>query len=282
MDVSVASDRGCASCSRAIAVLAGLSLLACGCTGPLAYLRNGFKVGPNYHEPSAPVSAEWIDSKKDPCIQRRSEDFSNWWTTFQDPVLDSLVQAAYQQNLDLQTAATRILEAKAQRNIAVGSLFPQAQTAMVDFAHAQIGQNMGNLPFPSAINLWAPGFNASWELDFWGRYRRSVEAANATLDVSVEDYNDAIVILLAEVATDYVQVRAFQQRLQLVRHNVELQKRALDIAQVRFKQGPAAETDVQQALSNLAQMQSLIPPLVTGLRQANNRICILLGSPRAI
>ena len=154
--------------ARVIAVLAMLaSLLACGCTGPLAYVHNGFKVGPNYQEPAAPVADEWIDSKKDPCLTRGSADYSAWWMEFHDPVLDSLVQTAYKQNLDLKTAATRILEAKAQRNIAVGNLFPQKQTASVDYVHAQISQSFSGLPFPNSLDAWSPGFNASWELDFW-------------------------------------------------------------------------------------------------------------------
>ncbi len=281
MDASVVSDHDGTCCSRVIAVFAGLGLLVCGCTSPLDYVRNGFKVGPNYQEPSAPVAPEWIDGKKDLPGQCPPGDDSAWWTAFQDPVLDSLVQTAYQQNLDLQTAATRILEAVAQRNIAMGSLFPQSQTALGTYTHAQFPQNLlgGGLSFPSTLDLWTTGFNASWELDFWGRYRRGVEAANATRDAAVEDYHDALVILLAEVATNYVQARAFQQRLQLVQHNAELQKGALDIAEERFKKGVAAETDVQQARSNLAQTQSLIPPLVAGLRQANNQLCILLGFP---
>jgi NodT family efflux transporter outer membrane factor (OMF) lipoprotein len=242
-------------------------------------VQNGFKVGPNHHEPPAPVAPEWIDAKADARVQSGPADYSAWWTTFHDPVLDDLVQKAYRQNLDLQTAGTRILEAVAQRNVTVGNLFPQTQSALGAYAHAQLPEGLGSLPFPHTLNVWTTGFNASWELDFWGRYRRSVEAANARVGGSVEDYNDALVMLLAEVATSYVQARAFQQRLQLVRRNVELQKGSLEIAEARFNKGAAAETDVQQAKSNLAQTESQIPPLVTGLRQANNQLCILLGFP---
>src|SRR5690606_10034410 len=105
------------------------------------------------------------------------------------------IETAYRQNLDLRVAGTRILEARGQRNIAVGNLFPQSQSAMGAYAHGQITENL-NVPVPSSFNIWATGFNASWELDFWGRYRRSIESANATWQSSVEQYGETLVMLL--------------------------------------------------------------------------------------
>jgi NodT family efflux transporter outer membrane factor (OMF) lipoprotein len=260
--------------------LGGIALLAAGCTSPSEYWHNGLKVGPNYQEPEASVAPAWSESIKDSNAKPLPLDGGAWWTAFQDPVLDTLIRTAFEQNLDLQTAAVRILEAVGQRNVAVGNLFPQSQTATGNYADVRLPQSLGGgLSLPSNINLWTTGFNASWELDFWGRFRRSVESANANRDASVEDYNDALVILLAEVATEYVHARGYQQRLRLVRHNVELQKAALEIADARFKKGATVETDVQQARSNLAQTESLVPPLMASLRQANNRLCTLLGTP---
>ena len=154
---------------------------------------------------------------------------SSWWTVFHDPTLDVLIDSAYRENLSLKIAGTRILEARAERNVAVGNLFPQSQSAVADYAHAQLSKNL-NIPFPSSLNVWATGFNASWEADFWGRFRRNVEANNAEVDASVAGYRDALVLLTSEVATDYVQLRTYEQRLAYGRRNVEIQRGSLRLA----------------------------------------------------
>lgn len=250
--------------------------LSSGC-GLDQWWHNGFKVGPNYSPPAAPVAPAWVDAP-DHRLSTSTTFDCNWWTVFRDPTLDVLVDTAYRDNLDLKIAGTRILEARAERNVAVGNLFPQSQTALADYAHAQVSRNL-TLPLPRTVDIWATGLNASWELDFWGRYRRSVEAGNAEVDASVEGYRDAIVLLLSEVATEYVQVRTFQQRLTYGRRNVEIQRGSLKLADERFKQGTATELDVRQARANLAQTQSLLPALEAGRRQASHRLAVLMGLP---
>ncbi len=172
----------------------------------------------------------------------------------------------------------RILQSRAQRNIAIGNLFPQTQTAQANYVHAQISKNLG-LPVPSPLNVWADGFNLSWEIDFWGQYRRSVEAAEADLNATTESYGDTLVMLLSEVATNYVQLRTYEQRLTFARQNVEIQKRTLSLAEARWRTGRSTELDVRQARTSLSQTEALIPPLVAGRRQANNQLCTLLGMP---
>jgi len=266
--------------ARATATLTAwlVVLLAGGCTGVKEWCGNRFKVGPDYRRPPAAVAENWIDADD----ERIRPDWvvDAWWTQFNDPTLDGLVQTAYQQNLDLQTAGTRILEARAQRNIAAGNLFPQSQSAIATYIRGQLPTGGGfPLPIPSELNLFATGFNASWEADFWGRYRRTIIASQATLDASVDGYSDALVMTLADVATNYVQYRTFQQRLDYARRNVKIQEATLDLAETRFNVGTTTNLDVQQAKSNLAQTQSTIPSLETGLRQAGNGLCILLGMP---
>lgn len=270
--------RRCAAPWRMASVALLTLLVFGGCHSLRQWRRNGFKVGPNYHRPRAAVAADWIDAD-DPRFNKQSSPDPAWWLTFNDPQLNELIDAAYRQNLDLRTAGMRILEARAQRNIAAGNLLPQSQQALAAFAGAQLP---GNLLFPlpkNTLSLWATGFNASWELDFWGRYRRQVASARAELDASVNGYNDAIVLLLAEVADSYVQFRTYQQRLAFARQNVETQRGSLRLAEERFRNGTTTQLDVQQARSNLAQTQSLIPPLETGLRQSSNQLCFLLGEP---
>jgi len=248
-----------------------------GCTSLHQWWHQGFKVGPNYSRPAAPTPADWLDSD-DARLKNEPVQDCAWWQVFDDPRLNGVVETAYAQNLDLLTAGTRILEARAQRNIAVGTLFPQSQTAMATYVHGQISQNLG-LPLPGQINLWADGFNASWELDFWGRYRRSIEAANADLAAATQRYGETLVLLLSEVSSQYVQLRTFEERLVFAQKNVEIQQGSLKIAEDRYRAGSASELDVRQARTNLAQTEALIPPLITGRRLAANQLCILLGMP---
>jgi NodT family efflux transporter outer membrane factor (OMF) lipoprotein len=261
-------------------LLVGLLLLS-GCTTSLSqWWHNGFKVGPQYAKPAAPVADQWVDSADSHIKSEPAQDCA-WWTVFNDATLNGLIETAYKQNLDLRAAGTRILESRAQRNIAIGNLFPQSQTALADFAHAQLSKNLG-LPLPSStLNVWADGLNLSWEIDFWGRYRRSIEGSEADLDASVESYGDTLVLLLSEVATSYVQLRTYEQRLQFARQNVTIQKHTLQLAEDRLRNGRGTELDVRQSRSTLEQTESLIPPLVTGRRQTANQLCTLLGVPVA-
>jgi len=254
-----------------------LAVTSSGCTSLGQWWQNGLKVGPNYQEPGVAVASDWID-RDDPALKPGPAEDGNWWTAFNDPILNGLVDSARQQNLDLKTAGARIVEARAQRAISVGNLFPQSQRALSAYAHAQLSKNL-NLPFPSSLNLWADGFNASWELDFWGRYRRTIEAADADLEAACESYGETMVMLLSEVATNYVQMRTFELRLQFARENVEIQKRSLGIAEARFAEGTSNELDMRQAKSTLAQTEATIPPLESGRRQAANQLCTLLGIP---
>lgn len=257
-------------------VLVGV-LTLCGCTGLRQWWHNGLKVGPNYARPPAASSPGWIDGADPRVISAPALDCS-WWTVFNDPTLNGLVETARGQNLDLRAAGTRILEARAQRNIAIGNLFPQSQAAGASYVHGQISRNL-NIPFPSPFSVWGTGFNASWELDLWGRYRRTIEETNAQVDASIEGYGETLVLLLSEVATSYVQLRTFEQRLAFARQNVEVQRGSTELAEQRFKNGAASELDVRQARTNLAQTEALIPPLVTGRRQSANQLCVLMGMP---
>jgi NodT family efflux transporter outer membrane factor (OMF) lipoprotein len=267
--------------------IAALFVCCGGCTGPSEYFRNGFKVGPNYQKPPAPVANEWIDSKSQG-VNTAIQDVRSWWTAFNDPKLNTLIEQAYQQNLTLRSAGTRILAVRAQRNIAVGNLFPQTQQAVADYSHTQTSANVANplnrevLGFTIGQRFFndnAVGLNLSWEIDFWGRYRRAVEAANAELDASVENYDDALVLLISEVASTYVQIRIFQQQLVYVAENIEVQKQLVKFAETRQKGGAGRLIDQAQQRSNLYETLQLNEQLEISLRQANNQLCVLLGIP---
>jgi NodT family efflux transporter outer membrane factor (OMF) lipoprotein len=263
--------------------LAGLTALAAplsGCTHLQEYFQNGLKVGPNYCRPPAPAAANWIDAA-DVRVRKETDDLSRWWTVFNDPVLDALVRDAYLQNLTLRQAGCRVLQARAQQAITVGNFFPQTQQAAGDYRlykESTAVPNRQNVRVPY-YSEWILGFNLAWELDFWGRFRRAIESANDSLDVSVEDYDSVLVTLLGDVATYYIQLRTFQQRIAYARYNVGLLRETLRVAEGRFKAGTAGELDVVQTRSTLEQTEAGIEELEISLRQANNQLCVLLGIP---
>jgi NodT family efflux transporter outer membrane factor (OMF) lipoprotein len=285
---------------RRCLALAGLALLCGGCmTGPLQWVKSGFKVGPNHGRPPAPVAPAWIEAN-DARVQARH--LQDWWEVFQDTTLNGLIRTAYDQNLTLRAVAARVLQARAQQAIVVGSLFPQTQQATGHYSRVGLSGNaannpasinpvLANLPGGSAIpssaiptnwfSDWAAGFNLSWELDLWGRLRRAVESADANLDASVENYDDALVTLLADVATTYVQYRVAQQRIKIARDNVKIQEDVLALVEDQARVGinRVTKLDVEQARTVLEQTRSTIPGLEIVRGQANDTLCTLLGVP---
>jgi NodT family efflux transporter outer membrane factor (OMF) lipoprotein len=255
-----------------------LSLFTCGCTSLTEFIHNGFKVGPNYQRPPAPFAPAWIDAANSQ-VMSVPADYSAWWTVFGDPVLDDLVQVAYAQNVNLRVAGTRVLEARAQRGIAVGSLFPQKQTANGAFTHTQVSDTIANVPPHRFVDDWATGLNASWEIDFWGRIRRTIESTEDLVQSSVDDYDNVMVTLIADVATAYVQYRVLEQQIAYTRENIDLQRKLLKVATDQWKSGQKGELPVTQSASLLEQLESLVPVQEIGLRQANNQLCVLLGVP---
>ena len=201
-------------------------------------------MGPNYKRPAAPVADEWIDSQSSR-VSSESGDYRTWWTVFNDPVLDRLIQTAYSQNITLREAGFRVAESQARRGVVAGNLFPQTQEVFADYTRTQrsqqtalfptipAGSPFANLAAPQFSN-WRVGSSLSWELDFWGRYRRAIEGADARLDASVEEFDDAIVVLIGEVATTYVELRALEQRLEVARENATLQNESVRVAQARL------------------------------------------------
>jgi NodT family efflux transporter outer membrane factor (OMF) lipoprotein len=262
---------------RLTALALVLTLLA-GCTSLSEYVHNGFKVGPNYCPPKAPVACRWIDAN-DPNVISQPPNDAAWWRTFNDPTLECLIQTAYLQNLSLKSAGTRILQARAQQGIAVGGLFPQSQQAYGSYTRFNQSANAPNQLPVRFYNDWLVGANLAWELDFWGLFRRAVEAADAQLDASIFNYDAVLVLLLSDVAQNYVSYRTDEQRLEYARKNADMQRESLRLAQVKFDNGATTKLDVTQGESNLGQTEAIIPPLEAAKRQAANQLCILMGMP---
>jgi NodT family efflux transporter outer membrane factor (OMF) lipoprotein len=321
---------------------AALMLATCGCTTSWPdYVHNGFKVGPNYKEPPAPLTTKWVD-EGNARVRIGDPNLATWWDEFDDPILNVLIERSCQRNLSLRAAGYQILQAEAAKSIAIGELFPQSQAFGAQITRVQASANQGaaanfgatagaglspstslvavsgsstpvagTIP-PSGSNttttpaspgvsagigqsVGSPGvsaglgrfftnnatsLNASWELDFWGLFRRNLESSNGVLDQSAQNYDEMVVLLYANVAGQYVQLRTLQKRLELARKNVALQEPLVAAFYKRYKAGIANSTPGYfQLKSNLDNTKALIPPLEASLRQTNNQLCILMGMP---
>ena len=270
------------ACHRGLAMMLAIVCAFSGCSLP-QWARNGFKVGPTYGEPVAAIADDWVDSN-DPRVLDLPPACPDWWTVFQDPVVDELVQIAYEQNLTLREAGMRVLQARAQRALITGNLFPQEQALFGSYSREQLSENAGPALTPApdfqrSFDDWLLGGNLSWELDIWGRFRRSIESADAGLDASTREYDAILISLIAEVVTAYVDIRTFQQRLQYARKNIEIQEKSLKLSQAREEEGKTGKISVYLSESNLEATKASLHPLRIGLRQANNRLCVLLGQP---
>jgi NodT family efflux transporter outer membrane factor (OMF) lipoprotein len=238
---------------------------------------SGCAVGPDFVRPDAPAEEEWIDSDV-PQIKTEEADLTDWWKVFNDPVLDSLIETAYGQNLPLQIAGLRIMEARAQLGVAVGNQYPQFQQLSGSATAVEISDNAPNaLAADKFYYDYQLGFDAAWELDFWGRFRRGVESARASYLASIAGYDNALVTLTAEVARAYILIRTFEERIVIAQANVQIQERSLEITEARFDGGLVTELDVQQARALLNDTKASISRLEIGLRQARHGLAILLG-----
>jgi NodT family efflux transporter outer membrane factor (OMF) lipoprotein len=253
----------------AISGLLALAILFSGCS----------MVGPDYVKPTAPEPEKWLESDE-PKFETEEADFSDWWTVFDDPVLDKLVEAAYQQNLTLQIAGLRIYEARAELGIAFGFQYPQTQQALGEGSLNQKSKNGPNQDTSVIDRYYANyelGLDAAWELDIWGKFRRAVQTGVANLEASIADYDDILVSLTAEVARTYIFLRTSEERLVVARQNVAIQQRSFQIAVDRFKFGAVTKLDVLQARALLRTTESSIPRLQTDIRQSKNALAVLLG-----
>jgi len=236
-------------------------------------------VGPDFVKPKVSLNANWSESR-DPRLSVIAAVDIAWWRTFADPTLDELIELAYHQNLPLQVAGLRILEARAQLGIATGQQYP---TNPGPIARADVVKPSEHAANSANINHhygeYQVGFDAIWELDFWGKFRRGVRAASADYLASVADYDDALVSLSAEVARTYAVIRTFELLIDLARQNVRVQEEGQQIAESRFRNGATSELDVVQATNLLESTRATIPVLELGQRQAHNALSTLLGRP---
>ncbi|MHC4451554.1 MAG: efflux transporter outer membrane subunit [Planctomycetota bacterium] len=235
------------------------------------------KVGPDYVPPETRMPDAWTEEMRNGVVQGPAE-LANWWENFADPVLTDLIQRADQGNLDLKIAIARIKESRHLLGIAKGEWYPGLDaTGSAEYTDPSKNGLFGPLAGGNGTDVWSVGFDATWELDVFGRIARNVESQNAALGGQYEDYRDVRVVLFGEVARNYMTMRAFQQRIKFAQENVETQQDSLKLAESRFKAGVSPELDVAQAQANLGNAQQLLPLLEQGRVAAVLRIAVLLG-----
>jgi NodT family efflux transporter outer membrane factor (OMF) lipoprotein len=232
-------------------------------------------VGPDYTPPEVLLPAAWSAEMKGGLIVKDLDKqiLASWWLILDDPVLTNLIEKAVASNLDLKEARARVREARALRGISKADRFPTIGAS----GAAKLSRSSEDTGGGTERKLYAAGFDATWELDLFGGKQRSIEAAEAELQVSEEDLRDVLVSLLAEVALNYVEVRSFQTRLSVAHANLDAQKETYNITRWRRQAGLTTQLDVEQAKYNLEQTRAQIPSLQTGLERAKNRLAVLIG-----
>jgi len=248
------------------AVLVGMILfILAGCSA----------VGPQYVREDPSVSPAWHTRLTDGLEDRQvdPQELAQWWTMLDDPVLTGLVERAIESNLDLKEARVRLNEARSRRSIAGADRFPTLG------ARASAGKSRSSEDSGNGLEResYATGFDAAWELDLFGGVRRALEAAQSDYEATREDLNDVLVSISAEVALNYVEVRTFQERIEVNETNLAILNETYELVQSRAQAGLDDELAVFQARVNLESTRAQIPSLRSGLEEGMNRLALLLG-----
>ena len=264
------------------------TLVALGCLGLLA----GCAAGPDFKAPTAATPPHWNSSRAGSTIEQPA-DLARWWTGFGDATLSSLIERALDANLDLRLAVLRVEESRAQRALTAASLWPSLSAnaswtrtrlsettptgaVFTSFDHVSIPGAAG-ISIPNPYNQYQLGAAASWELDLFGRMRRSVEAADANLAASVEDQHATRVALLGDVAHGYLELRGAQRSAATAREAIAVTGELLDLSRQRRAAGLASEVDVVEAAAELSATQAQLPGYDLAITRDINELSRLLG-----
>jgi NodT family efflux transporter outer membrane factor (OMF) lipoprotein len=247
--------------------------------GAAALLMAGCAVGPNYQPTKTELPAAWdgttVAAPAQPSVATtEAAQLSEWWGVLNDPKLTQLVTDALKANLDLRTAESALRQARAARDVTAAGFWPSANAT----GSYQRGGPLGG---GRASDLFHSGLDAAWELDFFGGVRRSIEAADAGIDAAVESRRAVLISVAAEVAIDYVDLRAFQQRIQIARDNLLAQQHTAELTRNKVKAGFNSTLDEANADALVATTEATIPPLETSARQTIYALSVLLARPPA-
>jgi NodT family efflux transporter outer membrane factor (OMF) lipoprotein len=242
-------------------------------------LVSGCAVGPDYQPPKPSAPSQW-SSALTGGETNSPAGLTAWWKNFNDTNLESLMVVAISSNLNLRLAEARVREARGERDVAAGGLWPSAGGS-AGYSRNRWGEHsFPPVPgVPLDYNLFSSGFDAAWELDVFGGTRRTIEAAKAGLGAAESGRRDVLISLLAEVGRNYVEARGFQQRLAITRQNIQAQSEVLEITHNRFQNGLSSDLDVQQATALLSTTEAAVPSLETAFARSVHHLAVLLGQP---
>lgn len=255
--------------AKALAIVAALLALPA-CTN----------LGPDYEEPEVAWLEQWQTDfyGQVNTAATEQEDLQFWWQAFGDPLLNEFIETARRENYNLRLAGLAVLESRAVLGIATGSQYPQVQQASGSWARVDRWQTEGDESGDhSNLNSYDLGFDIGWEMDFWGRWRRGVESADAAFFASISNQQDAQVLLAAQVAQAYYSYLTIARQIEIARENADLQKRSLEITTRLFESGQSSELDVQQARTQYLATLATVPDFEASKRQVENGLCVLLG-----
>ena len=243
-----------------------------------AFLLNACTtVGPNYQEPNADIQAAWNSDNNG--VETTEMHNEKWWESFNDPVLNSLIEQGYEHNLSLQITGVSVLEARAVLAQSVGYLYPQEQGISASYQHEDLGDNnQFDGEVPSSYEVASASIGASWEIDFWGKYRRAIRADNAAFLSSVEAYKNALVSLTAEIGSNYINIRSYQAQLKVTQKSIKAYQVSLATTQASYEAGQASFQEVQQARAALSEAQASLPKINIALQQEKDALAVLLGT----
>jgi multidrug efflux system outer membrane protein len=251
---------------------------------------SGCAVGPDYHPPETKVPKDWNGQEVvTPATPSKTApnpvELVEWWTAFNDPILSSLVEMAVRSNLDVRLAEARIRQARAARGVVGAPLWPQAGSSVLyerSQGSSEVGGGGAIATVGAAKNLWQAGLDASWEVDIFGGTRRNLEAATADLRAAVEDRRDVLITLVGDVGSNYINLRGFQQQIDIARKNLKAQKRNAEIIQKRHDAGFVGGLDVANAKAQVATTEATIPVFESSARAAIYSLGVLLGREPAV
>ncbi|SFB37786.1 TolC family protein [Azotobacter beijerinckii] len=238
------------------------------------------RLGPDFQSPREAWIEHWdSDMLAQAGTMHVQPDNRQWWTQLGDPLLDRLIAHADAHNPDLRIAGLRILEARARLGIALSGLSPQLRQATAEALYLDRQQSGGRIPQDRHAWQYDAGLSVGWELDFWGRYSRAIESADAAYFAAQANHQDVLVLLRAQVAQTYFALRTAEARLRIARENAERQKRSFEITERLFLSGNSDELDLQQAKTQYLGTLSTLPEFETQVRQTRNALSVLIGTP---
>lgn len=254
-------------------------------TAAVLALLGGCAVGPNYQAPQPDLPNDFVAASDQHQAASPATEETDWWRSFQDPELTSLVQRAIAANLDFKIAVARLQEARTQGAVVAGAALPEVGVSGAagrgngsDLTRGRISPALASADNRNGAQITqAVGFDAEWEIDLFGKLRREIEAAGDDAQAAIEARNDALITLVADVARTYFDLRGLEMRRAALGRNIATAQRTVDFVTARFDRGLTNELDVTLAQRELAMLNAEATPMDAQITAARYTLAVLIG-----